>query len=289
MREIKPPEAAPALKALLASDQFVMADLFTLHLRSGTVLRMTSHDAPLKVDGVTYAADGPLIERGSVSVAVGLEVDTLSLEITANASHLVDGVPFNRAALTGAFKGGELLLERVFAPSWSEPLVASVVIYAGRIANINYENGLQVEIKSHTELLDAQVPRNLFQPGCMNTLYDTGCGVLRASRLQAGTIISATHNSLDTTVIDRPAGYFALGVLSFTSGVNSGVTRSVKFDSAGRIDFALPLSKLPSPGDTFNVVPGCDRAQATCSNKFNNLIRFRGAPYIPSPETAAPG
>lgn len=289
MREVKPPEATAALKTLLASDQFVMADLYELTLRSGTILRYTSHDMPLKVGGVTYAADGPLIERGTTSVSVGLEVDTLSLEITAEAFHLVDGVPFTRAALTGAFKGGELVLDRVFAPSWDEEMVASVGIYAGRIANINYENGLQMEVKSHTELLDANVPRNIFQPPCMNTLYDAGCGVNRADRLQTGAIIGCTQTSITTTITDKPAGYFALGVLTFTSGVNSGITRSVKADIPGRIDFALPLAKVSSPGDTFNIVPGCDRAQATCANKFSNLIRFRGAPYIPSPETAAPG
>jgi uncharacterized phage protein (TIGR02218 family) len=39
----------------------------------------------------------------------------------------------------------------------------------------------------------------------------------------------------------------------------------------------------PANGDTFNIYPGCDKKQATCSTKFANLTHFRGFPYIPRP------
>lgn len=288
MRAVNPPSAEAALMDLLDHDQFVMADLFTFTLLSGTVLRYTTADRPLTLNGNTYAADGPLITRGATRCAVGLEVDTLTLKVQADASNLVDGVPWTRAALTGVFDGAEVMLERAFGPAWDQPMVATVALFSGRMGGPNYDNGLTIEVKSHTELFDTKIPRNLYQPACLNTLYDTGCGIDRDSKMETGAVTVGAVTNIQTNLVGQQAGYFALGVLTFTSGVNAGITRSVKWYQTGCFDFALPLPKAPAAGDTFNVVPGCDRSQATCNSKFNNVIRFRGQPYIPSPETSTP-
>jgi uncharacterized phage protein (TIGR02218 family) len=289
MRAVNPPSATAALMALLDTDQFEMADLFTFSLRSGTVLRYTSADMTLTVNGNTYSATGPLIARGATKNSVGLEVDVLDLKVQADATHLVDGVPFVRAALTGVLDGAEVTLERAFGPAWGQPMVASITLFVGRMGSPEYDNGLSIPVKSHTELLDTAIPRNVYQPACLNTLYDAGCGVDRLARTEFGTVTGGTTSSITTDLNARPDGYFALGVFLFTSGVNSGVQRSVKWDASGRFDFALPLPKAPAAGDTFSVVPGCDRSKSTCESKFNNIIRFRGQPFIPSPETSSPG
>jgi uncharacterized phage protein (TIGR02218 family) len=46
-----------------------------------------------------------------------------------------------------------------------------------------------------------------------------------------------------------------------------------------------PLPAAVVSGDAFEIYPGCDKTKATCENKFANLIRFRGYPFIPAPET----
>ena len=51
----------------------------------------------------------------------------------------------------------------------------------------------------------------------------------------------------------------------------------------------LGLDGLPAPaatGDTFTAFAGCDLAMATCRDKFSNLIRFKGTPFVPVPTTA---
>jgi len=289
MRSVKPPEAAAALMALLATRQFIKPDLFTFILQSGATLRYTEADVPLTINGHTYASDGPLITRGTTSSGVGLEVDELELKISAAASHLVDGVPFVKAVRTGVFDGAEVIVERAFGPDWTQPLVASVELFSGRVADCSYDNGLTIRAKSFEELLDAQVPRNVIQPPCMNLVYDSRCGVSRAAFTETGTVISGTERSIQTSITNRPDNYFALGLLLFSSGPNAGLLRSVYSDAAGTINFALPLPNEPEPGDIFTVLPGCDRQQSTCQNKFNNIIHFRGQPYVPVPETVSPG
>lgn len=41
---------------------------------------------------------------------------------------------------------------------------------------------------------------------------------------------------------------------------------------------------LPEPlatGNSFVVTAGCDKRFATCKNRFNNAVNFRGFPHIP--------
>jgi uncharacterized phage protein (TIGR02218 family) len=35
------------------------------------------------------------------------------------------------------------------------------------------------------------------------------------------------------------------------------------------------------PGDTFIVTAGCDKRFATCHDRFNNIVNFRGFPHVP--------
>ncbi len=287
----------PELVALLnSSTQFVMADLFTLTLTSGTVLRYTAADVDIAVGGNTYSAHGPLIKRGRVRVVRGLEVDTLDLRVMAafdNAAHAIDGVPFVEAALKGALDGATVRLERAFLSSWALPPVGTVVLFSGRVSDVSgSRTEVRVTVKSDLELLNIKQPRNLYQASCLHTVYDTGCGVNKAARTVTGNV-TANNGTGQWLQSDRTemtnamsGGWFDQGVITFTSGPNAGLKRTVKSYGAGQFMFALPLPNVPQVGDTFSVFPGCDKTQGTCSAKFNNLPRFRGYPYIPIAETA---
>ena len=77
------------------------------------------------------------------------------------------------------------------------------------------------------------------------------------------------------------------GSITFTSGVNAGVTANVNaWRPALRSTLGYPLQSPPAPGDTFTVYYGCDHTPGTCQSKFNNLANFRGFPYVPPPQMA---
>jgi hypothetical protein len=82
-------------------------------------------------------------------------------------------------------------------------------------------------------------------------------------------------------------GYFDLGYLTFTSGANAGLTFTVdEYLGAGVITIRKVLPFPPSVGDTFSILPGCNKAMTTCNYKFSNLANFGGFPFVPTPETA---
>jgi hypothetical protein len=84
-------------------------------------------------------------------------------------------------------------------------------------------------------------------------------------------------------------GYFSKGVVYFTSGQNAGqirvCTQYTNNGSNNVLNIIPPLPYTPAPGDSLQVLPGCDRRPTTCAEKFSNLIHFGGQPWIPQPES----
>ena len=112
---------------------------------------------------------------------------------------------------------------------------------------------------------------------------------LNKATWQIGGTVTANNGSLVwlQSALGQAAGYFDLGVLTCTSGVNNGLTRTVKSFNGGVFTFARPLLAVPAVGDTFVARPGCDHKVSTCTVKFNNRNNFRGHPFTPAPETVA--
>lgn len=278
--------ASPALIALLnAGGPYIMADLLTLTLIDGTVIRYSLWDTALTYGGNTFLK-GPVIERGRVRTIIGFEVDTLDLTINATASDTINGTPILQAAARGMLDGATVLLERAFMDT-PPNIVGGYINFSGRVADITVSRfSAQIVVKSDIELLNVQMPRNLYQPGCQHTLYDADCGVSRASKATSATIgAGSTATTLNASQLTQSAGWFDLGYVVFNSGALSGTKRTVKAGVPGSVSLLNPLPLTPAPGDTFTAYPGCDKTKDTCTAKFSNVANFRGFPFIPVPET----
>lgn len=77
------------------------------------------------------------------------------------------------------------------------------------------------------------------------------------------------------------SGYFDFGVLTWTSGLNNGLSMEVKNYVPGIIVLALPMPFDIAVGDTYSMHAGCDKRLETCRDRFNNIVNFRGEPYLP--------
>ncbi|MDO4693663.1 MAG: DUF2163 domain-containing protein [Eikenella sp.] len=270
---------------LHGSDEFEMADLFTFTLASGLVLRHTSADMPVRWDGQTFDAHSLIIRRGATRISRGLEVDSNELRIAAKEGRKLEGLPWPEAALGGALDGARVKIERVFCRDWQP--VGTVILFAGRVSDVSGSRStVEVSVKSDIELLNVSSPRNIYQAGCMRQLYDGGCGVDRARFTVNGRVVANSANGTQLQCnLTQADGWFDQGVIKFTGGKNAGLSRTVKSHVSGSLSFALRLPHPPKIGDTFKIYPGCDKRQATCQTKFDNVMHFRGFPYIPSADT----
>jgi uncharacterized phage protein (TIGR02218 family) len=281
--------ASPALVTLLNSGaDFQMADLWTLTLSGGSVLRWSGADVPLTANGNTYAL-GPAIDRGAVSEKIGLEVGTLTMTITANGDDRINGTPIIPFIAKRGLDGANVRLERAFLPDWDSPVTGTLLRFAGRVTSVGEIAGSSVEltISSWMILLNVNMPPNLYQSACLHTVYDSGCGLNPASFAASSGASGTGSQTGFGSGITGHAGDYAQGRIVFTSGANAGIARAVKSnDAAGNFSLISPLPATPAAGDAFTAYKGCDLTMGTCSSRFNNLGRFKGTPFVPQPETS---
>ncbi len=289
--------ASQALKALLASRQFYAADLYTFTLAGGGMLRYCGGDRDISAGGNRFPAggqSGPYFDRKDAKAKchwkIGVEVDTLVFDVLPGSATVL-GAPFLAAVRQGVFDGAELQLERAFMPTYGDTSAGTVILFAGRVAEVDAGRSVATfTVNSHLELLNLQMPRNLYQPGCVNNLGDASCAVSLASFATSGTALAGSSASVLTASLAQATGYFDQGKLTFTGGANAGLWRSVKSwvaGSPGTLSLLAPFPNAPAAGDAFTLYPGCDKTLGTngCA-KFSNQANFRGMPYIPTPDTA---
>lgn len=285
-------QASERLKRLLIESQtFYIADLYKITLTDGTVLRYTSADIALTVGDDCYA---PLaIERDGTTQTNDISVDEMHLTITVEPSTRLDHeTTIMQAIAAGRFADAELELHRLFSPEpftmFSGRIDADYALlwWLGRL-NIERAGGITIEatVASMTELLNVKFPTHLYYPPCIYTLGDVSCGVNLDVFRQQGTAIGGTRSVVQSNLpLDN--GYLAQGSITFTSGRNAGVTRTIRNNESSTIAVVMPFYYPPAAGDAFYVLPACDKSMHCCKARFSNLSRFRGYPFIPVPETA---
>lgn len=278
--------ASPELAALLATRRFRVADLWTVELASGTVLRHTSADQAVTAGGRVFLAASHLYERGRCSQKAGLEVATLDLTVHPREGDLVHGLPFLHAVRLGLFDEAEITLERAFMPEFGDTSPGAVILFAGRVGEIEAgRSSASIPVNSHLELLNVKLPRAVYQAPCPHTAYDGRCLLARAAHQAAATVgAGATSTRVPLPGLGKADGWAALGVLAFTSGALAGLTRHVTAHASGVLTVFPPLPSAPAAGVAVLVAAGCAKTLEACA-AFGNLANFGGQPFVPAPET----
>ncbi|MBT9098392.1 phage BR0599 family protein [Methylovulum psychrotolerans] len=253
-------------------------ELYTFYLKSGVVLCYSTADKDLVYRGSTYLSGVFNIERGTIKSTVGIKVDDVTLTVHPTDGFTIDGISLSAFIDNGGLDWAILKIERARSDR-------VVHLFEGFISDAQGDRlKADLTVSAPTILLDVQMPRNVYTPGCIHSLYKGGCGLNRADFAVAGTVESGSSVLFLQSGLSQDAGYFDLGSIDFTSGANSGVTRTIRHYQSGQIVLAYPLPHSPAVGDGFIAYPGCDKRRVTCDGKFANAARYRGFPLIPVPE-----
>jgi uncharacterized phage protein (TIGR02218 family) len=303
------PASSALQNYLAANDTFVVIDLYTFALASGTVLYYSGWTTPLTIPGTAFASGslnynatgytsfalGPRFDRSMVSTKIGIEPTELDISILAGANDLVGGSSFADAVRVGQFDGATVELDRFFAPPQPDgsgapaASLGAIVWFYGRVAETDVgRSKIEMKVKSLLNLLaQQQMPRRLYQAACTHIFGDAMCTFDRAG--MAATIMAQTGSSqaaIVTTLSPTPSTLYDQGTIIATSGANAGQSRTITQLSSGTISLLKAWLEPVAVGDGFQLLPGCDHTLATCQNTFNNLSHFGGFPYIPPPELA---
>ena len=260
--------SAPLIALLEGNNQLYMADLITITtLQSGTIY-LTSSDVDIVWNGHTYTSKGVQFTRSKIKSSVGVNVDELDISFYGNSSTLINGQSFFQAVIAGVFDGAQFELDRAFMQTYPT-VVGTLIQFVGMVGQIDIgRTEAKFKIMSNLYLLNIQMPKNVYQPGCINTLYDANCGLPRTPI--AGTVtVGSTNQIINCSggASTQGAGYFNLGYLTFTSGANNGVSRTINTSATGVINLLNPFPNAPNSGDTFNAYFGCDKQMSTCNSR----------------------
>jgi hypothetical protein len=307
---VKP--ASPALIALLSSStEFVMADLWTFTLQGGAS-HLYSGGATAITDQATgrVFALGPRFERSTTRVVIGIQSDELDVRIYPLATDPLGAASWDQAVWQGQLDGAVVQLERAFMPSWGNTSPGTVVLFAGRVSDLEASRTMIVlKARSHLELLNIQMPRRVWQPSCNHNFGDAMCGYDRVNGKNGeGTptgigalTFACAAGSTATTILGAPVttSPFVLATITGVTGANAGQSRTITgFASGTSVTLKLAFLSAPAAGDQFQILPGCDRTLAACGGVFRNsrvtpsgynpanAERFGGMPFVPPPENA---
>jgi uncharacterized phage protein (TIGR02218 family) len=272
---------------------YVYADCFTITLTDGTILRYTNAQRvvriipPGEVSPVNFLANQILIDGMRLTSKRGLEVDEQDCSIYAKLEWEVNGIPWMKALRIGMFDGATVKRDRAYSYNWGLPWEGAITMFQGFVSTCDPVGGLKamMKVKSSLVVLDQDMPRNFFQTGCKHTLFDGGCTLDKNTFADTG-LVEPASTTLQIEWASATAGYYDLGTVTFETGPNVGISRTVRQSTGSALIFVFPLENAPVVGDQFKAYPGCDLTKATCESKFSNLDNFRGFPFVPPAATS---
>ncbi|HWU62280.1 MAG TPA: DUF2163 domain-containing protein [Ensifer sp.] len=269
-----------ALKAHIETGATTLCRCWRVTRRDGTVLGFTEHDADLTADGTRFlAASG--FSASEAETALGLAAPNGEVA-GAFSSETIAAADLER----GLFDGARV---EILLVNWADPeqVLLENVRDIGEVTRT--DNSFRAELRGLAARLDQPTGR-VYGRRCDARLGDARCRLDLADYKATGAVVAADPLQASVSGLSGFAsGWFAFGVLTFTSGTLAGRSVDIVGHRAGdpaRIAFWLPLPESPSAGDTFDVVAGCDKAFATCRQKFGNSLNFQGFPHMPGADFA---
>lgn len=269
----------------IAGDVTSLTACWAVTRRDGVVVRGTQHDRDITITTGTFAGtylSAAGITGSNIHSSSDLSPDNSEIDGMIPADgYLVD---LNAADIeAGLFDDASMA---IFLCNWAAPDDGQVQMPGANLGNIRRtsEGKYTAEVRGLTQRLTQPLLRT-YAATCNADLGDTRCGKDISSLIIVATVTDVTSRrrfdcSLATDSSSGTAGDYIYGKLVGITGLNAGYTREVRQDAAdssfGSIELYEMMPLTVAVGDTFNLYPGCDKTLATCRDRFDNVLNFRG-------------
>ncbi len=250
-----------------------LAHCWKISRTDDVVMGFTDHSQDIVFDGITYIAESGFI-AGKSQQTLELGGDDMLLQ------GILDNALIQREdIIAGLYDFAEI---EIFILNYEDISQGKLVIRGGWFGEIEIRNGdFSVQMHGLGQRLEKTIG-NLYSPSCRATLGDSKCQVdVQALEVSGSVTATINNRKFDDTSRTEDNGYFNYGKITFTSGENQGLSMEIKEFRDGNFTLALPMPYDIAIGNSFTLIPGCNKSFGTCQNKFNNVINFRGEPHVP--------
>jgi len=273
-----------SLATHLASEVTTVAILWKVTRADAIVKAFTNHHDDIVYSGVTYGSAQGFFPT-AIDTQSGANVDNLDVRGYLDAL----GVTHDDI-LNGKYDGCAV---EILLVNYADLSMGAVTLRKGTLGEARFgRQGFETEVRGLIYRLQRELCE-VYTPGCRADLGDARCQVNLATYTVTGSITTVVssrvfHDSTRTEAVD----YFNGGLLTWTSGSNTGLSMEVKrwTLTTKEIQLVLPMSSAVQVGDAYSMYGGCDKTLLGtngCKVKFNNVVNFRGEPNVPQKAVAS--
>lgn len=248
--------------------------------RDGAGLALTSHDRPLKIDGVNYLPS-PGMTPKSMRFESGTDPDDFEVEGKLSSNGLTKD-----DLASGMWDGARVQL---FAVDWSNPNGGRVDQFEGEMGEVSSRGGeYSVALRGSAARLDVPASPET-APLCRARFGDRHCRVDLAGRTMISSVAFADGAAV--TLDDQVGDSFLFGTMRVTDGPLRNFRTSILAVNGSEIFVRDVPATVFSAGDRIELRQGCDKRFSTCRDRFANTRNFRGEPHLPGTDilTRYPG
>ncbi|MEL7048003.1 MAG: DUF2163 domain-containing protein [Pseudomonadota bacterium] len=268
-----------SLSAKLRSRVTTLCWCWRVTRNDGAVLGFTDHDRTLVFDGTDFEASTGFT-GSEMTASLGLNVDNLEVDGALSSERLS-----HEDLADGLYDDARV---EIFLVDWAD-VDDRALMRVGSLGEVTRGGGaFSAEVRGLSHYL--QQPRGrLFQHTCDADLGDERCQVdLNDPAFRAVATITELVSDRSIAVSGLGAfadGWFRQGLARFSTGAQTEQAIEIKGHRRRGADDVLelwaPMRGVLVVGQDFVVTAGCDKAHATCRDRFSNAINFQGFPFIP--------
>lgn len=263
----------PNLTTHLQGEVTTLATCWKITRTDGVVKTFTDLDSDIVFASLTYLSIAGFTPS-SVETKDNFSVDNVEVQGMFQTGYIT--AP---DLLAGKYDFAEV---EIFIVNYLDLSQGRMLLRRGRLGEVTMQKDTFIaELRGLAENLQ-QTIGELYQPSCRAILGDSECKKVLTSFTFTGTVTTVTSGLIFTSnALTQAAGYFTGGQISWTSGNNNGLKMEVKEFANKQVVLAQAMPYAIQVGNSFQIIAGCDKTHQTCISKFNNIINFRGEPFVP--------
>ena len=248
----------------------------------GVVQGFTEHDENLTFDSTTFLASSGFTAT-QMQQSLGLAVDNLNVEGALSSDSL------NEDDLAAGMYDDAFV--ELFWVNWQD--VSERILKSSGYTGETQRNGIafSAELRGLSARL-GQVQVETFKRSCSAVVGDNQCKIDLTNGTYKGTgeVTSvASPRAFSASGLNAFSNkWFDQGVLTWTSGPAAGTKIDVKSHLTPGAGVTIELWNAPAfeiqVGWDFTITAGCQKTKAQCKSKFDNIVNYRGFPYVPGPD-----
>lgn len=266
-----PKNISTQLKNQLKQEVTTLATCIKITLTNGEVFGFTDHDKVIDYQSISYQPDSGYTPS-NITSNDELSVDNLEIEAFLNSSVILES-----DLLAGIWDFADI---EMFMVNYLDLSQGVLYLRKGTLGEIRLnKNSFVTELRGMTQPLQ-QVIGSVYSPTCrVKRFCDNQCKLDVNDFSFYSSVVEVIDES-NFVIADDFGDIFSYGEAHFTSGLNNEIVTEIKSNSGSTITLQLATPFQLSIGDTITLVQGCNRTIDACIG-FDNVINFRGEPYVP--------